>query len=240
MIFARPQQYQGGYCGNYNGHVKDDYKVWGRIAAGTRLDPIDAGEDMFKKAGYKNTNEFALLQSDDNRSQFECSEELKKKAKAACSSIPEKTIRDGCEFDVCNTNDTSFADQAMEMELMNVAFGKGSVEYQGQGTCLDSSGAPYSTLAVQDVSDELECRKLLHELSHHWDSVKKGVRGAQFKKNGGEDGSCDILIDATEKGDVELFEEIPAQLSGLTPDVGSGIVSQTDGLKSVTCWKIMI
>lgn len=242
VIKARPGQYQGGYCGDFNGHVEDDTKptnarFWlnAQFAAGTKLDALSADEDMFQKAG-------VLLQSDVNNSlqsdvnnskKEECPEDLKAKAEELCGSMPEQAIHDACIIDICFTGDTSYADDAMNMELMNVEFAKGSVELQGQGNCLDSEGAKYTTVTAKDVSTKTECLKTLHELAHEG-MVDKGVRGAQFKD------SCDIIIDAKEKDDVELEESIPYTLGGVKKDAGSGIVSKTDKVEGVTCWKIMI
>lgn len=245
VVKARPQAYQGGYCGNYNGHMEDDVTAPGSFwlgagfPAGTRLGPIAEGEDMFKAAGISLSS--SMLQNDVNHSQPpSCPEELMTQAKKACESIPEKMIRDSCIMDICFTNDTSYADEAMSMELMNVEFSKGSVEYQGKGTCLDSSGARYSTVKAKGISEQTECAKLLHELSHHEGMVSKGVRGAQFTEKGGEEASCDVLIDATKTDDVDLFEDIPFILTPGKVNSGKGIVSQTDNAEGVICWKIMI
>merc|ERR1712217_976742 len=104
-----------------------------QFAAGTKLDLLSADEDMFKKAG-------VLLQSDVNtslqsaviNSKEDCPEDLKAKAEKLCGSMPEQIIYEACMMDICFTGDTSYADDAMTMELMNVEFAKGSVELQGQ------------------------------------------------------------------------------------------------------------
>lgn len=240
LLKMRPQHYQGGFCGNFNGDPLDDWVPgtntrWLGHAepAGTMLDAIEKEEDLFEQAQISASS--SMLQRVSHK-QVECSEELMKKATEACNHVPERLLHDSCVQDICLTEDLTLAEGAMEMEVMNVFFAKGEVEFQGSGRCLDQVGAKYSTAEALSINDKKECSKLLHKVSHIPALPGNGVRGAQFND---KDNACQLLVGPSEKSITSLLETLPGLWKVQETNSGSGIVSDSDNVEGWYCWKLI-
>lgn len=240
LIKMRPYHHQGGYCGNFNGDPLDDWVpgtntrwLGHATPAGTMLDAIEEGEDLFKQAQISASS--SMLQSVTHK-KAECSEELMNKATEACKHVPERLLHDSCVQDICLTNDLTLAEGAMEMEVMNVVFAKGGVEFQGSGRCLDQVGAKYSTVEALSISDKKECSKLLHKVSHIPALPGKGIRGAQFND---KDNACQIIVGPSENSITSLLEQLPGLWKVQETNSGSGIVSDSDNVEGWYCWKLI-
>merc|ERR1719235_1288670 len=101
----------------------------------------------------------------------DCPEELKKKAEHYCHQIPEKSVHEGCIFDVCTTNTTFAAIDSFILEILKVKFGKNIVEFEGSGRCLDQDSMPYTTLTNLGEMSRASCIAVIEQA--------KGIEGVQ-------------------------------------------------------------
>merc|ERR1719161_3010699 len=151
----------------------------------------------------------------------DCPADLLKKAKEACSHIPEEAIKEGCTEDICVLEDVGMAQDAIDIEALRLVAGKGMIAFEGHGRCLDQAKKEFSTIKAQGVDTMKECLAVMAEASKKNLDV---LRGAQFKDHttdGG--GSCYLLL------------EDGAQAS----KDGSGIVSSTDSDHGFYCWNFL-
>jgi len=236
LIKMSPQIHQGGYCGNFNGDPDDDHSglkhKWGDEATGFMLDPLEAAEDLFKNASVGSSSMVQEEAADDESSsqQPQCLGELMKKATAACAHIPEEPLQSGCIIDICLTNDTTFAQDALNMQALEVKEAKGMLQFAGHGRCLDQDGKNFSTTEAKEIADRKDCIALAHVAAH---MAVEGVRGVQLNDNGFK---CQVLMDS---GTETHAEQLPGLWGNTAAQQGKGIVGRTSAEPGWHCWKIL-
>jgi len=230
LLKMPPQPDQGGYCGNFNGEAKDDKKD-------NMKEPIPADDDLFEKDG----KWMAIVQEDTDEQSTEkkkeCPADLLKKAKEACSHIPEEAIKKDCIFDICVLEDVGAAQEAIDFEALRLVAGKGMIEFEGQGRCLDQAKKEFSTIKADGVDNMKQCLSLMAEASDK--KLLDVLRGAQFKDHttdGG--GSCYLLLEAGAQTN-ELTPKLPGLWGSPKSKDGSGIVSSTDSDQGFYCWNFL-
>merc|ERR1719359_1006083 len=113
VLMMPPQPNQGGHCGNFNGDIKDEKEPE------DKLKPVPPDDDLFAKDG----KSMAMVEEDTDDSdeqstekKEDCPADLLKKAKEACSHIPEEAVKKGCITDICVLEDVGMAKDAIDME----------------------------------------------------------------------------------------------------------------------------
>jgi len=244
LLLKMPSQPgQCGYCGNFDGNASNDespekVRFWlgARKAAGCGLDAIEKEEDLFDQAGLSQSVHVALPSTSSLAPEKSCSQEMMRKARAACQHIPQDNIKDSCEMDVCLTGDAGNAKAATLMHTMHIAFAGGTVQFAGPGECKDRTGESYTTLDLETVSDETNCLNLGRKLSRDTKLVEQGIEGVQFNNKAK---TCQVVLEAGGTYGHNFIVKLPGLWGNLQKRSGAGIVSKVTKMDGWSCWKIV-
>merc|ERR1719235_1373587 len=165
LFIKMPKQpNQAGFCGNFDGNPENEQKEPGRDkeAIGEKLEEVPEDQDLFKKTKGLILAERAHGDVSRTDRRKACPPSRLQKAEKACQHIPEMDIRASCIFDVCQTDSSEIAKDAILMEALKVAHGKDVPEFVGHGQCVDQKKQTYSVAAVKKgFETSTDCLKLL-------------------------------------------------------------------------------
>lgn len=226
---------QVGYCGNFNGEVKDDSRVKRVVSAGESwFEAVSSGRSSSIQVGNTGTSgretDRRKTRQQKHGSLVMCSPQLLQKASRICNHIPEQRIREDCKYDVCATGDLSLADASINMEVLEVKTQHGMIRFEGEGHCLDAHGKTYTEFKADGTFTDQQCQDILQSLAS-----TNGVRGAEVSPSQ----ECFIAVDL----DINQVVIDGWRDSGFfrphRPGLGTGIVSKTTGTEGWSCWQLI-
>jgi len=237
VLTMPPQADQGGYCGNFNGDVEDDFQPTGlsfHTPIGKDLGAVDSADLLFDPAKWMLGNaQPALLEVkklDPAKVLEECTEDMKAQAKSKCQVITDAHKREACVFDICATGQASAANAMIAAEILEEKVNsRGIPSRMGKGKCLDAAGREYVAYTAKKLSSAKGCKKILRSLS-----LRGGVMGAQLQKGS----TCQILVqDGADPTEVR----IPGGWDSKTNEgaSGYGMISDTTREAGWTCWQLL-
>jgi len=239
---------QSGYCGDFNGEAADDFDEiapsWNR-PVGRDLGPVPTSMSLFEHlsaspllslAGVGVAEDPAGEEKAAEEMIVPCPEALQARAQKECAVVADARMRQDCIFDVCQTGELRAVQGMLAAEVMEQKVNtQGTVNFMGNGRCLDSAGHPYAVFRTTDVRTEAACKKLLRELA-----FQKGVLGAELHRTS----TCQIVVD----GDVDPTAVLadahwtdggkvaPTGAQGQAEGTGAGMVSATSEDAAWSCW----
>lgn len=277
VIKMSPVAGQSGQCGNFNGNLRDDTHHVLPVRAvprsqsffeRTRLGLLGVSDsDPAEEIGFQTSLSFANQSSQqeqrtsetqallstilpfDQRTLDDCSPALLKRASEVCDLIPEQAFRVDCKLDVCISGALEFAQDSVDLEILEVQSAHGIVDFEGFGHCLDSQGRSFTEFKTNGTHTGQQCRDVLQSLVR-----TSGVRGAELSPSR----ECiiltdpDIEIDIVNRwlglGWIQSAKKSAFNTTGfdwkkqqaVEQDAsGVGIVGSTTGKGPWKCWKLI-